>query len=402
MLRNSLITIALAFLLAPSVRSNQSPATLEELWVIVQKQQTQIEELREELAATRQQLDLTDERVEATGDMVEEVVGQQVDGPSQRATHLGGYGELHYNAGEKQELDFHRFVFFTSHDFNEKISFVSELELEHALAGEGKPGELELEQAFLRFDLGLDRVMAAGIFLVPVGILNETHEPYTFYGVERNPVERNIIPSTWWEGGAIFSHNIAGSFSYDIAMHSGLATTSGKNYAVRSGRQKVAKASTEDLAYTGRMRYTGVPGLELSATLNYQENITQSQDPLAGSASLVEGHIVYHRGGFGLRGLWARWDLDGLGPAALGADVQTGWYVEPSYRLNQRFGFFARYNQWDNRAGGDIDTQWSQVDLGVNYWPHANVVIKLDYQIQEGPEGSSEDDRFNLGIGYSF
>ena len=37
--------------------------------------------------------------------------------------------------------------------------------------------------------------------LVPVGFLNEVHEPPTFYGVERNPVEKNVIPTTWWEGG---------------------------------------------------------------------------------------------------------------------------------------------------------------------------------------------------------
>ena len=43
--------------------------------------------------------------------------------------------------------------------------------------------------------------MKAGLFLIPVGILNQTHEPDTFYGVERNNVEKNIIPTTCGEGG---------------------------------------------------------------------------------------------------------------------------------------------------------------------------------------------------------
>lgn len=402
MFRYALFAVIFALSMPMSALSTETPTTLEEVLAIVQQQQLQIEALQRELAATREQLNLTDEKVEATGDLVETVAGSQLDQSTARATNLGGYGELHYNAGDAQEIDFHRFVLFFNHDFNDKISFVSELELEHALAGEGKPGEIELEQAYLQFDLGLERIVRAGIVLVPVGILNETHEPDTFYGVERNPVEKNIVPSTWWEGGVLFGHRIGGALSYDLAIHSGLETSSDKKYAVRSGRQKVAKASANDLAYTGRLRYTGIPGLELATTLHYQEDITQSNDPMAGSASLLEAHVVYNRGRLGFRGLWARWDLDGMGPEAIGADEQSGWYLEPSFRLNDRIGFFARYSDWDNQAGNENDTGWSQVDLGINYWPHANVVIKLDYQIQEAPFGKAEDDRFNLGLGYSF
>ena len=400
--RKASTLVIVAFFMTLSLRADQPPATLEELWAIVQKQQEQIEELQRELAATQQQLQVTDTRVEATGDMVEEVAEMQVDDPARAATRVSGYGELHYNAGDKQEVDFHRFVLFLSHKFTDRISFFSELEVEHAAAGDGVPGAVELEQALLRFDLGLDRFIRAGIFLVPVGILNETHEPDTFFGVERNPIETNIIPTTWREGGAMYSQNLGGSFEYDLAMHSGLETTAGKGYAVRKGRGKVAEASANDLAYTGRVRYRGIPGLELALTGQYQVDITQSQDPFAGSATLVEGHVAYRRGRFGLRALWARWDLDGAGPEAIGADVQEGWYVEPSFRIGERLGFFARYNEWDNQSGDSADSSWSQIDLGINYWPHPNVVIKLDYQIQEAPDGKSGDDRFNLGLGYSF
>jgi hypothetical protein len=126
-------------------------------------------------------------------------------------THLGGYGELHYNnLDSKHDMDFHRFVLYLGHDFTDRVRFVSEIELEHSLAGDGtvpngtkpKPGELELEQAYVEFDLAAGQQAKAGLFLVPVGILNETHEPTTFYGVERNPIESNILPTTWWEGGA--------------------------------------------------------------------------------------------------------------------------------------------------------------------------------------------------------
>ena len=123
-------------------------------------------------------------------------------------TVIGGYGELHYNNIEDTEsIDFHRFVLFFGHEFTESIRFFSEFELEHALSGDGKPGEVELEQAYIEMDLTESTTLKTGLFLVPVGIINETHEPPTFYGVERNPVEKNIIPATWWEAGAGFNTN---------------------------------------------------------------------------------------------------------------------------------------------------------------------------------------------------
>ncbi len=145
MLRNTLTLILMASFWTASARAEQRPANLEELWAIVQEQQAQIDELKRELAATRQQLQLTDQRLESAGDLVEEVAESQAREPSGSATKLGGYGELHYNAGDQQELDFHRFVLFLNHDFTDKLSFVSELEVEHALAGDGSlrnPGAL--------------------------------------------------------------------------------------------------------------------------------------------------------------------------------------------------------------------------------------------------------------------
>lgn len=44
---------------------------------------------------------------------------------------------------------------------------------------------------------------------------------------------------------------------------------------MRSGRQKVANANAENLAYTARIKYTAINGLELAATLQYQTDITQ-------------------------------------------------------------------------------------------------------------------------------
>ena len=152
------------------------------------------------------------------------------------------YENLDTDDGRKKEIDFARFVLFFGHQFTDRLRFWSELELEHAISGDGEDGEIELEQAYIEYDLTPSQHIKGGMFLIPVGILNETHEPPTFYGVERNPVENRIIPTTWWEGGLAFTGGFGDAFRYDAAAHSGLFTTAEDGYAIRAGRQKTAKA----------------------------------------------------------------------------------------------------------------------------------------------------------------
>lgn len=385
----------------------EQPPSADEMWRIIQEQQKQIAELKA-------QLNQTDQKVEATGEALEQVSatasGNSAASWAER-THIGGYGELHYNnlegeggASDKDELDFHRFVLFFSHEFNDRIRFMSELELEHSIAGDDQNGEIELEQAYVEFDLNDRHRAKGGVFILPVGILNETHEPNTFYGVERNPVETNVIPSTWWAGGGALSGEIGSGFSYDLGVHEGLATpTTGSNaFKPRSGRQKTSNAQATDLAYTARLKWTGMPGVEIAGTINHQTDITQSAPGVdAGSANLYELHTVLSKGPLGLRALYARWDLEGNAPAAIGAEEQFGWYIEPSYRLNEQWGVFTRYNLWDNAAGDAVDSEKTQWDVGVNFWPHPDVVLKADYQRQDNDDGKNQDG-FNLGIGYQF
>lgn len=323
-------------------------------------------------------------------------------------TSIGGYGELHYNnlngkggAPDKKEIDFNRFVLFFGHKFDERTRFFSEVELEHVVASNVDKGEVELEQAYLEFDLNENHRAKAGLFLIPVGILNETHEPPTFYGVERNPVERDIIPATWWAGGVGLSGNFGAGFGYDFAIHEGLATSQVDGYKPSEGRQETSEASAKDPAYTARLKWTGLPGLRLAAAFQHQKNITQGTDATAGSANLYEVDGVYSQGPFMLKTLYAQWNLDGKGPAAIGADKQFGWYIEPAFKLNESWGFFARHNVWDNKAGDSVGSKMRQTNLGVNFWPHPDVVLKADYQWQDNDDDKNQNG-FNFGVGYQF
>jgi len=321
---------------------------------------------------------------------------------------LGGYGELHYNnltgrggAADKREIDFHRFVLTLGKSFNERIRLNSELELEHVMAGDNEKGYMALEQAYLDFDMNDRHTARAGLFLLPVGLLNTSHEPTRFYGVERNPVERDVIPTTWWEAG-VGSHGwFTDSLEYAAYLHSGLKTDASKNYSVRSGRQKVAYANASDPAGTLALNWH-MPGLTLGGSLQYQSDITQGlpQGPVHGLFS--EGHLDWQYQRFGLRMLYAQWNLGGDGPENIGADYQYGWYIEPSYRLTSQVGLFTRYNAWDNRAGsGASPSGKRQLDFGVNWSPHKQVIVKADYQIQDNENGQNQNG-INLGVGYEF
>jgi hypothetical protein len=126
--------------------------------------------------------------------------------------------------------------------------------------------------------------------------------------------------------------------------------------------------------------------------------MTQDDTDDIGSATLVETHARWNIADFTLTGLYARWDIDGEGASSIQKDVQDGAYLEASYKIIPKFGIFARQSEWDN--GGSGDTSETQANVGFNYWPHENVVLKADYQAQNDIAG--DFDGFNLGIGYQF
>ncbi len=395
MMKKTLIASALIGLFASNavIASDET----DELRKVIAQQQKVLESLEKRLDQTDQKLNATADQVEITAD-----AGVFAN------TTIGGYGELHYNNYEDKDakVDFHRFVLFFGHEFSDSVRFFSEFELEHSIAGEGKSGEVELEQAYVEVDINEEVNSKVGLFLIPVGIINETHEPPTFYGVERNGVEKNIIPATWWEAGVAFNYKPTGGVSIDGAVTSGLNATKKNDdgsysfTGIRKGRQKVAKATAENLAYTGRIKYTAIAGLELAATLQYQTDLTQGLGELdTASATLLETHAIYQIENFTVRALYARWDIDGEEAKASGSDEQTGWYVEPSYKVNEKVGVFARYAEYDNNAGNSDSTAVESTSVGVNYYIHENVVIKADY---ENLGGSKDSSGFNLGFGYQF
>jgi len=347
-----------------------------------------------------------------------------------RAT-IGGYGEVHYNnfderddgsPGKGDEFDLHRFVLFFGYRFSDTVSFHSELEVEHALASheEEDPGEVEVEQAYVDWAIDPHFSVRGGVMLVPVGILNRTHEPPTFYGVERNLVETRIIPATWWEAGVGVFGEIVEGLAYQVNLHSGLELEPGMDArgGMRDLRQKAAEANGERLAMSASLDYSAIPWLSTGIGLFYQGDLTQGSGADV-SALLTELHAQVDANGFEARAIYARWDVDGADDffAAGGgqiADEQSGYLIEGAYRFGRFFlpegqdiGAFLRYEDLDTNDGlptgvaKDESRDQQAWTVGLNFWPTDQVVVKVDYQNVDN-EADTGQDSWNLGLGWWF
>lgn len=381
--------------------------------------------------SVEQQIEVLQQEIEALkSQMAKAATGNQASGIqalSDRTT-IGGYGELHYNnfgggATRKDEVDLHRFVLFFGHKFNDLVSFKSELEVEHAVSSKDDEGEVEVEQAYLDFHVNDKLNAKAGLFLIPMGLLNETHEPPTFFGVERNEIETRIIPSTWREAGVGAYGEIVPGFNYQLNLTSGFnaAKFEKPENGIRSTHQEGQLAAAEDLSVSGALNYVGVPGLLLGGAF-FTGNTGQGESAIGDARlTLWDVHGRYHVGKLDVRALYARGHLDDAGkintflalPVNKGAPKEFfGWYTEAAYHVWQSgdmdFAPFVRYEKWDTHK--EVPTGYTRNPafensvwtVGANFWPHPSVVLKADYQNFDKPDADKGDKRFNMGVGYMF
>ena len=329
--------------------------------------------------------------------------------------HIGGYGELHYNdhetdgGSETKKVDAHRYVLFFGYDYNEKVRFRSEFELEHGLvkdtADGSNGGEVELEQMYIEIDLNDQTSIQTGVILVPVGIMNENHEPPTFYGVERNDVEKYLIPATWWAAGVKIKHKMSNGISFEAMVSEGLkGTTAGY---IRGGRQKSANADASDLAYTARVTYTGMPGLKASIFYNHQSDFTQVSTDNIEELDIYGASAIYNFGdGFEVRALHVQAEFSGKVETAAfftnGFDEHQGTFLE----VSKRTGNLGVYVNQSIVSGEKVSRQYTVQTAGFSYWPQGtNAVFKINYYDKDYSSESlatSDTDGYDMGIGYEF
>lgn len=435
----SLLILTLLILVPATATQAQDQVSLEALERKVEALQAQIDRLEgadpDVIAELERKIEILTREIEslkidrgapAEADEFDAGLGQAASKiyRSGNGFSFGGYGEMIYEnydgtrddgaaSGRSDQIDFLRAIIYMGYKFNDWVLFNSEIEVEHA-------DEIYLEFAYLDFMLRPEANVRAGLLLLPIGIVNELHEPTAFLGAMRPLTESSIIPSTWRENGAGLYGEV-GSFSYRAYIVNGLRGEAFSATGLRGGRQKGSKALAEDFAFAGRLDWSPVEGVMLGGSL-YQGDSGQDLNVDAGTR-IVELHGDARLRGWWLRGLWSRADLDDVtglnhalgltGSSSVGEEL-TGWYGEVGYDLSTVFDMgeasvipFVRWEQvntqdavpagFSSNPANDVDV----LTVGASWKPIPQAVIKFDYQDYENAAGTGVD-QFNLGIGYIF
>ncbi|MFO1410388.1 MAG: hypothetical protein U1F06_08440 [Steroidobacteraceae bacterium] len=403
----------------------QASPTPEELEARVRALTEQLQALQAEVAAMKA-APTADAAAQAQASTLTQA---STPAPAEPALSWFGYGEATYTRPEHgtATADLARFVLGASYRFDERTRFVSELEIEHAVSSADDAGEVEVEQAYVERAFGAHLYGRAGLMLIPLGLLNETHEPTRYYGVQRNGVETAIIPTTWREGGIALEGRSDGGWRWNLGLTTGFdlskwdaASSEGLESPLGAIHQELSGARAADLSGFAAVNYTGIPGLRAGAGV-FAGGVGQDQ-PGLGSAgmSLWEAHLRWTPGDFSLAGLYARGHISGtaaLNRASIGLPTPVpadfdGWYAEAAWR-GLRFGTsvlapFLRYERYNTAAGyatlapGLTPQPLAATRVwigGLNYDITEGVVVKADYLDQRGPAPTR---RFDLGLGYAF
>ena len=350
---------------------------------------------------------------------------------------IGGYAQIDFNQpvsdGKRYNstLDIHRLVLLFGYRFGERTSFVSEIELEHV-------SEVYVEQAFLNHEFLPWLNLRGGLMLVPMGIINEYHEPPTFNGVERPNLDNKLVPTTWREIGLGFSGRFdAASLKYQAYVMNGFNGYDGAakfrgSDGFRKGRQKGAESFMSSPTLAARLDYYGIPGLKLGvSTYNgkSQSTLYDGLDENDSNAKVIADSSVV---GINMLGLDARYRNGGLEARGqfnfagisnsdayngyTGSDIGSrmlGWYLEAGYDLlhgnqnGQRLVPFVRYERYNThaRTEGSLVKNESydrtDITIGAGWWLTSGTVLKADYQFFSN-SADTKSGQFNLGIGIWF
>ena len=337
---------------------------------------------------------------------------------------IGGYGEILYNQPEgiNGELDVQRLVMLFGYKFDDRVQFVTEIEYEHVK-------EVYVEQAFVNYSIANGINIRAGLMLVPMGIINEFHEPTTFNGVERPSMDNKIIPTTWREIGIGVAGRLDGlALRYQVYLFNGFISHDGEegklkgSNGLRGGRQKGAESMVDQFNLSAKLDYYGIPNLRIG--LSAYNGRTQADDAVnsvLGSdigVSMIGLDARYKWMNFSARGQYVHANLSDTEAyntftgRDLGSQLE-GFYLETAYNLlpitnQQRLDAFVRYEQYDTHksvAGNlvkNLSYDRAEWTMGLSYHMSIGTVFKVDYQSKSTGLVNSQYGQYNVGVGVWF
>ena len=414
----------------PATGPAEAKAGESETESAVERQQADIEELErrieilaeeiERLRSGEPEIEVTMDEARAMGLAPSAAAAYGIE----QGVSIAGYGEMLYEnyASERtSQFDYLRAILYAGYRFNDKFIFNSEIEVEHAT-------EIFVEFAYVDWLARENFGVRAGMLLVPMGLVNEFHEPNVFLGAERPVTEQSIIPSTWRENGAGVYGSAGDMVSYRAYVVNGLNGAAFSSSGVRGGRQKGGKAKADNMAFTGRVDVAPTPGVFFGGSF-YVGGSGQGDIEVDGvnygvRTSIFDVHGQAQVRGFDIRGLYAQASLDdtaelnlvlGLTGANGVAETMRGGYLQFGYDVLSQVPAaggvgltpYIRYEMVDTQAAvaagfaRNPSKDNTYTTFGVELKPISNIAVKVDYMWVANDAGGGTD-QFNVNVGYAF
>ncbi|MFN3975541.1 MAG: DUF3373 domain-containing protein [Aquificaceae bacterium] len=366
-----------------------------------------------------------------------------------RGVSIGGYGELTFlhndvnaRGGAKSIANMQRLIIYLGYAFDEKLKFNSELELEHSSTsaehGTGG-GYFKTELAYLDYNFRPEFGVRGGLLLMPVGIINEVHEPPTFPSAERPFFERRIALSTWEEMG-LGVYGTVGMVDYRFYLINGLMLKGGGDYSpvepLKNIRQRGARAVADRFGFTGRVDVNLPYNLRVGGSFvnsdvqskgGNDSKLGLRRGSKVGSVSMFFPHLWWQYAGWDVRLVGAyikvrdaeRMSRDLFGnnpqPGQAIPKEQKGFYVQVAYDIFRLFGpehqelyLFGIYEDFDTHS--KVPNGFSRpnghklkvYNLGLSYKPHPLVAIKTDYARLNYSAPRKDENEYRLTLGFMF
>ena len=343
---------------------------------------------------------------------------------------IGGYGEIYnkaYLAGDNADKsDAYRGVFYIGYKFDDEWSLNTEIELEHV-------DESYLEFAYIDYDPAqFDGKLGfrAGLLLLPLGIINEMHEPTTYHGVFRPWVENKLIPTTSRENGVgIYGSLMDGMVDYKwyyvTSWQQPGATKTGAG--MRDFRGKGGSTVSNEFANVGKLVFhlnesTDVGFSIFDGEINPASaaKVNDSNASVRMLTSYIQGEYhnfeytaLYHENRFssvsrlnnqltttsthnkfGKKQVGYYYDI----ARDIGSFFNSDWYIAPFYR----YEYLNFHDEVDASAYENSDFETQYYTFGVTVKPIYNIALKLDVTRYTDKANLGDSRTLNLGLGYIF
>lgn len=392
----------------------------------------------------------------------------------QNRLSIGGYGETAlsrnfysdnvYRYSDPQKyaadkshgrFDIPHYVIYLGYDFGNGWKMKSEIEFEHTGTGAAvekefteageweveteKGGEVEIEQFWIEKSFLPQLNIRAGHIIVPVGGLNNAHEPLNFFTVYRPEGENTILPSTWHDTG-ISIWGISGAWTWNVMIVAGLdafmfdrdnfinaAAGSPYEFKVANNYGFAARLDNRSLkglrmslsGYAGNSmhnsypndmrdtRYAAVKGTTLIVAFDFlykskngnlivRSNTDYGHVEDAATISTIKRNLTSNN---------APYRKNPVGEGAFASGIEAGYNVLPSDRKNRKLYLFGRYEYYDSYIPAKEQqiygfTARHRIALGLNWLPVPEIAIKAEFSQRFLNSKYNDEPSVSIGIAY--